>query len=50
MNSGYIRNGAPHVLTLTSRGGNRLTTTITSLWRAQVGGGELRRVVVLKGR
>lgn len=36
VNSGYIRNGAPHVLTLTSRGGNRLTTTITSLWRAQV--------------
>ena len=40
MNSGYVKNGAPHVLTLTSRGGARLTATITSLWRAQVGGSE----------
>ena len=46
VNSGYLKNGAPHVLTITSRGGTRLQTTITSVWRAQVGvaregGGEL---------
>ncbi len=27
------------MLTITSRGGTRLQTTITSVWRAQVGGG-----------
>ncbi|PRW60709.1 tRNA pseudouridine synthase mitochondrial-like [Chlorella sorokiniana] len=35
VNSGYLKNGVPHVLTLTSRGGNKLTTTVTSVWRAQ---------------
>lgn len=42
VNSNRFPNGTPHVLTLTSRGGRRLNTTITSMWRAQVWGSRVR--------